>query len=83
MYSFGIICQEIMYRKGVYWLGPEHEDSNYSRPTNILKRMFNKTSSKTDWQPFVDDIDTHYILEDADDFFVAPDLRSMVQVKYS
>jgi hypothetical protein len=80
MYSFGVICQQIMYRKGVYWLGPNAEKTDAALPTNIVRKMFDKSSTITDWQPFVDDIDVHrYSLDDGEDLHIAPDIRSMVQ----
>ncbi|CBY23121.1 unnamed protein product [Oikopleura dioica] len=64
MYSFGIICQEIMYRKGLFWLGPDSEDPenvDFVSPQNIIKRMFRKNTTKSESQPFLDDIESCWI----------------------
>ena len=84
MYSFGIICHEIMYRKGLFWLGPDSEEPQnfeFARPQNIIKRMFRKEASKSDSQPFLDDIERpdRFSVEDADVFTVSPTLKAMVE----
>lgn len=83
MYSFGIICQEIMYRKGLFWLGPDSEDPenlDFVSPQNIIKRMFRKNVTKAESQPFLDDIERpdRFSVEDADVFSVSPTLKAMV-----
>ena len=54
MYSFGIICQEIMYRKGRFWLGPERDIPERCVPREIIERMFTKGLDKSEWQPFLE-----------------------------
>ena len=54
MYSFGIICQEIMYRKGRFWLGPERDIPERCAPREIIERMFTKGLDKSEWQPFLE-----------------------------
>lgn len=83
MYSFGIICQEIMYRKGLFWLGPDSEDPenlDFVSPQNIIRRMFRKNVTKAESQPFLDDIERpdRFSVEDADVFSVSPTLKAMV-----
>ena len=70
IYSFGIVCQEIMYRRGTYFLGPEDNTTAEGTIRDILR---NKS------KPFLRDIDNlRASIDNTDDLNIPPNLRGMV-----
>ena len=69
IYSFGIICQEIMYRKGTFFRGPDDTTNAEDTVRKIIKN---------NQKPFLSDIDNLRIsIEDNDDLIIPPNIRAL------